>query len=545
MHESKHKYIFVVGGVLSGVGKGITTASLGTIFKSKGFRVTAIKADPYINVDAGTMNPVEHGEVFVTDDGDETDQDMGNYERFLDINLSSTNYMTTGRVYTSVINDERSMKYRGKCVQVVPDIPKEIIRRIKKASEDSDSEITLIEVGGTVGEYENILFLEAARMMKLKDPSGVAFVLVSYLPIPSHLGEMKTKPTQHASRALNSVGINADIIIARGEKKLDKPRREKLAVFCGVEPDHVISAPDVASIYEIPLKIEQQDISNKLLKLLDIPNRKSNLSDWKKFVNRNNNVEKKVNIAVVGKYFGTGDYTLADSYVSVIEAIKHAALFNGARPVLDWVDSEDFEKKPTSLKKLDKYDGIIVPGGFGVRGVEGIIKAIEFARKKKIPYLGLCYGMQLATVEFMRNVVGKTNANTVELDENTSDPVIHINPNQAKNVRENRYGGTMRLGAYDCLLKKDSKAHKIYEKRKISERHRHRYEFNNNYRELIDEAGLKIVGINPESDLVEIVELENHPFFIGTQFHPEFKSRPMVPHPLFREFVAAALKNKK
>ena len=530
---------------MSGVGKGVTTASLGNIFKSKGFKVTAIKADPYINVDAGTMNPVEHGEVFVTDDGDETDQDMGNYERFLDVDLTSTNYMTTGRVYTTVIQDERSMKYKGKCVQVVPDIPKEIIRRIEAAAKKSDSDIALIEIGGTVGEYENILFLEAARMMKLRDPSSVAFVLVSYLPVPSHLGEMKTKPTQHASRALSSAGINADIIIARGEKKLDKPRREKLAVFCGVHHENVVSAPDVKSIYEIPLTLEQQDMGNKLLKVFGWPARKSNMSEWKKFVARNNRVENKVKIAVIGKYFGTGDYTLADSYVSVIEAAKHAALYNGVYPELDWVDSEVFEKDPSKIKKLEKYDGIIVPGGFGTRGVEGIIKAIEFARKRKIPYLGLCYGMQLATVEFVRNVIGRTEANTVEMNPDTKEPVIHINPNQEKNVRENHYGGTMRLGAYDCILEKGSKTRKAYGKRKISERHRHRYEFNNDYRELIEKAGLKVVGVNPESDLVEIVELADHPFFVGTQFHPEFKSRPMTPHPLFREFVAAALKNKK
>jgi len=539
------KYIFIVGGVLSGVGKGVTTSSLGAILKSKGLGVTAIKADPYINVDAGTMNPIEHGEVFVTDDGDETDQDMGNYERFLNVDLSATNYMTTGRVYLSVIKAERAMKYKGKCVQVVPDIPKEIIRRIETAAANSRADITLIEIGGTVGEYENILFLEAARMMKLKDPGSVAFVLVSYLPIPSHLGEMKTKPTQHASRALNSIGINADIIIARGEKSLDKLRREKLAVFCGVGEGQVISAPDVSSIYQIPLILEQQDIGGKLLKILGIPARKSDMSEWKEFFQKYNRRDnKKVKIAVVGKYFGTGDFTLADSYVSVIEALKHAAVFNGVRLTLDWIDSEEFENKTTALKKLEKYDGIIVPGGFGTRGVEGIIKAIEFARKRKVPYLGLCYGMQLACVEFARHVLGKARANTVEMEPDAKEPVIYINPRQAKNVRENRYGGTMRLGAYDCVLKKDSLAQKAYGKRKISERHRHRYEFNNDYAELMEKAGLKIVGTNPESDLVEIVELSDHIFFIGTQFHPEFKSRPMRPHPLFAEFVAAAVKYK-
>ena len=545
MKETGRKFVFVVGGVLSGVGKGVTTASLGIILKYKGFKTTAIKADPYINVDAGTMNPIEHGEVFVTDDGDETDQDIGNYERFLDTNLTATNYMTTGRVYMSVINNERSMKYKGKCVQVVPDIPKEIIRRIEVAAEKNQADITFIEIGGTVGEYENILFLEAARMMKLKNPSDVAFVLVSYLPIPSHLGEMKTKPTQHASRALNSVGINADIIVARGIKVLDKPRREKLAIFCGVNPDHVISAPDVPSIYEIPFKLEQQEIGDKLLRLLNLPTAKTNLGEWKKFVEKNEKVQKNVRIAVVGKYFGTGDFTLADSYISVIEALKHGSLFNNVRPVLDWVDSEEFEHNPNAIKKLEKYDGIIVPGGFGKRGVEGIIKAIEFARKKNVPYLGLCYGMQLATIEFARHVLGKTEANTVEMDAKTKEPVIHISPHQAKNMRENRYGGTMRLGAYDCVLTKGSKVYESYGKNKISERHRHRYEFNNEYRDLIDKAGLKVVGVNPESDLVEIVELENHPFFVGTQFHPEFKSRPLSPHPLFRDFIAAAIKKGK
>src|SRR3989338_1407894 len=337
MEKLKHKYIFVIGGVLSGVGKGITTASLGNIFKSKGFKVTALKIDPYINVDAGTMNPVEHGEVFVTDDGDETDQDMGNYERFLDVDLSSESYMTTGRVYLTVIQNERAMKYKGKCVQVVPHVPEEIIRRIDNAAEKHNAEIVLIEVGGTVGEYENILFLEAARILKLKHPSDVAFILVSYLPIPSHLGEMKTKPTQHAARALNSVGINSDVIIARGEYALDKPRLEKLAVFCGVKPEHCISAPDVPSIYQIPLTLEEQNLGNKLLKILNLKTRPSNLKPWQDFLKRIQSSTREVKIAVVGKYFGTGDYTLADSYHSVIESIKHAAWFNDRKPILDWI----------------------------------------------------------------------------------------------------------------------------------------------------------------------------------------------------------------
>ena len=542
MSKAKNKFIFVVGGVLSGVGKGVTTASLGAIFKAKGMRVTALKIDPYVNIDAGTMNPIEHGEVFVTDDSDETDQDMGNYERFLDVDLDSNSYMTTGRVYLTVIENERAMKYKGRCVQVVPHIPEEVIRRVKTAAKKYQADITLVEVGGTVGEYENILFLEAARMMKLEHPDDVAFVLVSYLPIPSHLGEMKTKPTQHAARALNSAGVNPDVIVARGAHELDKPRLEKLAVFCGVKPDNCISAPDVPSIYEIPLTLERQDLGNKLLKILKCRPRPTDLKPWRNFLDKIISANRELKIAVVGKYFGTGDYTLSDSYHSVIEAIKHAAWFHHCKPVLDWIDSEEFEGDEKSVKKLEAYDGIIVPGGFGTRGIEGIISAIRFARENNKPYLGLCYGMQLATIEFARNVLGKKSAHTVEVAPKTSDPIIHINPIQAKNVKENRYGGTMRLGAFDCALRAGSKARAAYGRETISERHRHRYEFNNDYREMIDRAGLEVVGLNPENDLVEIIELKNHKFFIGTQFHPEFKSRPMNPHPLFREFVASCLK---
>jgi len=542
MKFKKPKFIFVVGGVLSGVGKGITTASIGAIMKAKGFSVTALKADPYINVDAGTMNPTEHGEVFVTDDADETDQDMGNYERFLDTDLTKINYMTTGRVYMSVIEKERSMKYKGRCVEVVPHIPEEIISRIKKAQKNASADITLMEIGGTVGEYQNLLFLEAVREMKLKNPQDIAIVLVSYLPVPSHLGEMKTKPTQHAQKALNSVGLHADIIVARGPKELDEIRKQKLAMLCGVKKENSISAPDVESIYEIPLKLEEQKMGNKLLDALNMKPKKTNLDTWKKLVHTIKTVKKEVTIGVVGKYFGTGDYTLSDSYISVIEAVKHAAWYNKAKPVLTWIDSEEFEGDPKKLKQLKQFDAVIVPGGFGTRGVEGIINAIEYVRENKIPYLGICYGMQLATIEFTRNVLGKKKANTMEMDEKTKEPVIIINPFQAKNVQENRYGGTMRLGAYDCALRKGSISRKAYGKELISERHRHRYEFNNDYAEEMDAAGLEITGINPESGLVEIVELANHPFFVGIQYHPEFKSKPMNPHPLFREFVKAGLK---
>ena len=540
----ERKFIFVVGGVLSGVGKGVTTASIGAIFKDKGFSVTALKADPYINVDAGTMNPTEHGEVFVTDDKDETDQDMGNYERFLDVDLTSLNYMTTGRVYTSVIENERTMKYKGKCVQVVPHIPHEINRRIKAAAEKHDAEITIIEIGGTVGEYENLLFLEAARMLKLEKPDDVAFVLVSYLPVPNHIGEMKTKPTQHASRQLNGVGINADILVARSSQPIDAPRKEKLAVFCGLAKERIIAAPDVSSIYEIPIKMEEQNISSLLLKSLHLEERGSEIPTWVKMNEKINKADKEINIAVIGKYFGSGQYTLSDSYISVIEAIKHASWHQGLKPKLTWIDSGTYEEDKEKINELAKFDGILVPGGFGTRGVEGIISAIKYARENKKPYLGICYGMQLATIEFIRNVVGKDKANTVEMDEYTSEPVININETQLKNVDGNRYGGTMRLGAYDATLKEGSRVRELYGQETISERHRHRYEFNNDYRADLQDNGMNIVGINDETNLVEIIELDDHPYFVASQFHPEFKSRPMRPHPLFNGFISAIKDNK-
>ncbi len=538
----KTKYIFVVGGVMSGVGKGVTTASIGRILKNRGMEVSAIKIDPYINIDAGTMNPIEHGEVFVTDDGDETDQDIGNYERFLDTDINSVNYMTTGRVYQSVIEKERSMYYKGKCVEVVPHIPMEVVSRIETAAKHSKADVMIIEVGGTVGEYQNVLFLEAARMMKLTKPNDVAFVLVSYMPIPGHLGEMKTKPTQFASRTLNASGIQADFIVARGREGLDKPRSEKLALLCGLRhEEEIISAPDVPSIYEIPALFETQRFSNLLAKRLKLRLKDKPSPAWSTFVKNMQTAVKPVRIAVVGKYFGTGNYTLSDSYLSVIEAIKHAAWSNHAKAELTWVDSETYEKDPAALKKLVGFDGIIVPGGFGTRGIEGIISVIRFAREHNIPYLGLCYGMQLATIEFARNVLGLKDAHTVEVNPKTKNQVIHVNPRQAKNIKEGKYGGTMRLGAYDCELRKGSKVHKLYGTQVVSERHRHRYEFNNEYRDAMEKAGLQFVGLNPGSDLAEIIELKDHPYFVGSQFHPEFKSRPLHPHPLFVGLVKAAL----
>ncbi|OGY47216.1 MAG: CTP synthase [Candidatus Buchananbacteria bacterium RIFCSPHIGHO2_02_FULL_38_8] len=539
------KFIFVMGGVMSGVGKGVTAASIGKILQSRGYNATAIKIDPYINVDAGTMNPTEHGEVFVTEDGDETDQDIGNYERFLDINIYRANYLTTGRIYQSVIQRERNLEYGGKCVEVVPHIPQEVIDRIRKAAVKSKADITIIEIGGTVGEYQNILFLEAARLMHYKNPEDVLFILVSYLPIPGTLGEMKTKPTQYAVQQVNAAGIQPDFIVCRSEKPVDAPRRQKISTFCNVPREHVISNPDVESIYEIPLILEQDRFSDKIIRKLGLKPKKRNMDDWRKMMRKFKAAQKRVKIGMVGKYFATGDFILPDSYISVIESVKHAATANGVKAEIDWINSDAYEKNPALVKELKNYGGIIVPGGFGKRGVEGKILAIKYARENKIPYLGLCYGMQLATIEFARNVVKLKGANTTEINEKTKYPVIHIMPDQAEKLAKKQYGNTMRLGAYPCVLDKNSKSFKAYGRRRISERHRHRYEFNNDYRARLTNKGLLLAGLSPDKKLVEIIEIPSHPFFVGTQFHPEFKSRPLKPHPLFREFVSAAKKKSK
>jgi len=553
--KKQPKYIFICGGVMSGVGKGTSVASVGKILQARGFEVTAIKIDPYINVDAGTMNPTEHGEVFVTEDGTECDQDIGNYERFLDTNIYDINYITTGRVYQTVIQKERNLGYGGKCVEVVPHIPEEVIKRIKKAAEITGADFILVEIGGTVGEYQNILFLEAARILKIKEPKNVLFILVSYLPIPPKIGEMKTKPTQQAVRTMNSAGLQPDIIIARAEKPLDEKRKEKISIFCNVDKQDVISAPDIDSIYEIPLNFEKDNLSLKILKKFKIrPKTKEDLQDWRALVKRIYHPRKETKIAIAGKYFKTGNFILTDSYISVIEAIKHAAYNFGARPRITWLDTEEFEKNPTKLKNLKNFDGVIVPGGFGSRGTEGKIKVIKFCRENKIPFLGLCYGMQLAVIEFARNILGFKDAHSTEINPKTNSPVIDLMEQQKKNLKKARYGGTMRLGAYTCEIKKGTKAFRIYKnsafhKNKlrngnitIQERHRHRYEFNNKFKELFEKRGMVFSGINPETNLVEIIEIENHPLFVATQFHPEFKSRPLKPHPLFQEFARRAIK---
>ncbi len=536
------KYIFVAGGVMSGVGKGIATASIGKVLQSKGFSVTAMKIDPYINIDAGTIRPTEHGEVFVTEDGTECDQDIGNYERFLNTNIYDINYITTGRVYLHVIQKERNLEYNGEDVEVVPDIPLEVIRRIKKTAHTTKADFVLIEIGGTVGEYQNILFIEAARMLRIQEPKNVLFFLVSYLPIPNKIGEMKTKPTQHATRSLNSTGIQPDFLLCRSEVPIDERRKEKLSMFCNVEKECVISAPDVDSIYDVPVNFDNEDLAEKILYKFSMKPKQKDLKDWRSLAKKIKTLKKEVKIGIVGKYFNTGDFILSDSYISVIEAIKHAAWSMNLKPNIEWLNSEEYEKNPAKLKSLKKFDGIIVPGGFGSRGIEGKIKAIEFIRKHKIPYLGLCYGMQIACVEYARHLCGLKGANTTEIDKNTAYPVIDIMPEQKKNLEDSNYGATMRLGAYPAVLASGTIAAHAYKAKNISERHRHRWEVNPEYIEMLEAKGMVFSGKSPDGKLMEIVELPKkvHPFFVGTQFHPEFKSRPLAPHPLFKEFIKAA-----
>ncbi|MBI2020797.1 CTP synthase [Candidatus Daviesbacteria bacterium] len=533
---NKMKYIFVSGGVISGIGKGIATASIGLLLKSAGYKISPLKMDPYLNVDAGTMNPIEHGEVFVLDDGVETDQDLGHYERFLNESLTRANIATQGSIYLSVIQRERNLEYDGAFVDITH-ITEEIIRRINEAGKSRNADIVLIEIGGTAGEYQNVLFLEANRLLKLKKHDDVIHVHITYLPVPPSIGEMKSKPAQMSIRDLNAVGIQPDIILARGEKPIDEFRKKKLAISSGLELEDIISAPDVNSIYKVPIGFENQNLSERILGKLKLKRKDKDLKEWREFVSKIDAAKKVVKIGVVGKYFTTGDYTLADSYISVIEAIKHAAWTQGFIPKIVWLDSA---KVLDDVSLLKGFQGIIVPGGFGSRDIEGKILTIKYCRENKIPYFGLCYGMQLACVEYARNVLHLTGAHTTEVDPQTKYPVIHIMPSQQKKMLNREYGGTMRLGAWDCVLKKGTLAHKLYGKDKISERHRHRFEFNNQFLKKFLGGGMVISGTTLDKQLVEIIELKDHPFFIGTQFHPELKSRPLDPHPLYLGFIKAA-----
>ncbi len=536
-------YIFIVGGVMSGVGKGVATASIGALLKARGLRVTAVKIDPYLNVDPGTLNPVEHGEVFVTKDGLETDQDIGNYERFLDEDLARINCMTSGSIFQTIINRERSMGYHGKTVEWVPDIPLEIISRIKSAAENANADVTIIEIGGTVGEYQNLLFLEACRMMRLEAPGDVLVGLVSYLLVPGSIGEMKTKPTQYAVRSMNSAGLQPDLIICRAQFPIDEPRKQKLSVSCNVHANDVFAAPNVNSIYEVPLRFREQGVTDRIVEKLNLKKPRQEVAMWRELNERITAAKKPIKIGVIGKYFSTGDFTLSDAYLSVLEGIKHAAWAIKRKPEIVWLNSEDFEKHPATLaKELKQLDGILIPGGFGTRGIEGKIMAIQYAREHKIPYLGLCYGMQLATVEVARHLLGWKDANTTEIDPKTTHPVIHLMNEQEEKMKDKNYGGSMRLGEYPCELKKGSLAQKLYGADLVMERHRHRYEANPVYRCELETAGLHVTGLSPDGALAEIVEFKDHPFFVATQFHPEYLSRPMRPHPLFLGFLKAAAK---
>ncbi len=536
------RFIFVAGGVMSGIGKGITVASTARILKDYGFRVTAVKIDPYLNVDAGTMNPTEHGEVFVTHDGAETDQDIGNYERFLGEDILAVNYMTAGAVYRSVIEKERALHYAGKCVEVIPHVTDEIEQRLVRAGKHHKADIVLVEIGGTVGESQNTLFLEAARLMRLKMPERTLFMLVSYFPIPNMIGEMKTKPTQHAVRMMNTAGVQPDFIIARSSMVLDDVRKRKVSVFCNVAPQDIISAPDIKSIYEVPVNFEKDNIGRRIFEKFGLKPRKMNSQQWQGLVKTIKTATRPVKIGIVGKYFGTGDFTLSDSYLSVIEAVKHAAAAANYKPEITWLNAEAYEKNPKAVEELAGFDGVIVPGGFGARGVEGKIRAIRYLREHNIPFLGLCYGLQLAVTEFARNACGMDDAHTTEVNPHTPFPVIHTMADQVGKIKEKNMGGTMRLGAFACRLNPQSKSYKLYAKKLVHERHRHRYEVNNEYLKRIVAKGMLVAGINPKRKLAEIIELPDHPFFIGTQFHPEFLSRPLNPHPLFKGFIQAAVK---
>jgi CTP synthase len=535
-------FIFVIGGVISGLGKGITTASIGRLLKSKGFNVTAIKIDPYLNFDAGTLRPTEHGEVWVTEDGGEIDQDLGHYERFLDVKISKSHNITTGQVYSAVIDRERAGKYLGKTVQPIPHITNEIKSRIHSVAKTTKADFVIIEIGGVVGDYENVLFLEAARQMRLEGDS-VLFVHVTYLPVVKTLGEMKTKPTQHSVKALREIGIQPDFIVCRSSEAIDKPRKEKIALFCNVEKENIISNPDVDSVYRVPLVFEEQKLGQKILKKVGMKPKKTDLEDWREFVDSVGK-GKKIVIGIVGKYFDIGDFNLPDSYVSVIEAVKHAAAANGVRADIKWLDSKEFEEDPKNLKALKEVCGIIVPGGFGTSGVEGKIAAIEYARENNIPYLGLCLGLQLAVVEFARNVCGMKDANSTEIDPDTKHPVVDFLPWQKKLVEESKYGATMRLGGQTIKIKKNTLAHKLYGKDKAVERFRHRYEINPEYVKALEKRGFVFSGESGKDEgIMQIGELsqKKHKFFLGTQAHPEFTSRPLKPNPLFDGFIKACM----
>ncbi len=555
MIKKNTKYIFVSGGVLSGLGKGVTAASLGFLLQNRGFKVTNLKCENYLNLDSGNINPVEHGDVFLCQDGLEADLDLGTYERFLDQEVGQVNFITMGQVYSTVIKQAQDLKYGGLTVDAIPYVPEEIIKRIKKTAQNFD--VILVELGGTAGEYQNIVYYEAYRIMKLRYPKDVIHVHVTYFPNPSHLNELKSKPTQLSVRWLNSMSIQPDFIVGRAESSLDDKRKEKVAFYCNLNKTDIISNPDLNTIYQLPVIFAEQNFDYKVLRKLNLTAKKRNLTKWHNLVSKILNPKKlKVSVAIIAKYFKSGSYELKDSYASLIEALDHASWKNDISLTINFIEAEKLEQRDlNSWKKLKNSNGIIVPIGWGARGVEGKIEAIKFARENKVPYLGLCYGMQLATIEFARHVAGLKDANTTEVDSKTINPIIYDIPFNSRYQTIKGNGASMRLGAFDCLLKKNTLAFKIYHqyhafkdrsKNLISERHRHRFEFNNKYRLLLANHGMIFSGTSPDNFFVEMIELNQkiHPFFIATQAHPEYKSRPLKPHPLFVEFLKACLKKE-
>jgi CTP synthase len=533
---SHTKYIFVTGGVVSSLGKGITAASLGRLLKSRGLKISLQKMDPYLNIDPGTMSPYQHGEVFVTDDGGETDLDLGHYERFTDINVTKNCSVSSGKVYWSVINKERKGDYLGGTIQVIPHITNEIKSRIYRVAKESSPDIVITEIGGTVGDIESLPFLEAIRQVKYEVGSeNVLFIHVTLVPYLAKAGELKTKPTQHSVKELRSIGIQPDIIVCRTEKPLSKDLKDKIGLFCNVDGDSVVQNIDADTLYEVPLMLYKEGLDALVIKKLNLKCAQADLKEWIEMVNKEKNPKHEVTIALVGKYV-----ELHDAYKSVAEALGHGGLANDSKVHIKWVHSEDIDAD-NYKELLNDVNGIIIPGGFGNRGIEGKILSARYARENKVPFFGICLGMQIAVIEYARNVLNLAEAHSTEMDEETPFGVIHLMPDQ-EDVDEK--GGTMRLGLYPCKLFEDTKAIHAYGEELIFERHRHRYEFNNEYRDLMKEKGLTISGLSPDERLVEMVEVKDHPWFVGCQFHPELKSRPNKPHPLFREFIKAALEHK-
>ncbi len=533
------KYIFVTGGVVSSLGKGITAASLGRLLKNRGLSVTIQKFDPYINFDPGTMSPYQHGEVFVTDDGAETDLDIGHYERFIDINLTKNSNITTGKIYWSVINKERHGDYLGGTVQVIPHITDEIKDRIKVAAQEEELDVVITEIGGTVGDIEGLPFLEAIRQMKVEvGRNSVMYIHVTLIPYLEKGGELKTKPTQHSVKELRSIGIQPDIIVCRTERPLTRDLKEKIALFCDTDYEAVIENLDVESLYEVPLMLKKEGLDDIVVNKLKLECGPPELAQWESLVQRTREIKElpPVNIALVGKYVA-----LHDAYLSIAEALNHSGIYNGAEVEIKWVSAEELENDPKAAC-LEGVDGILVPGGFGSRGIEGKVNAAKYARENRIPFLGVCLGLHCAVVEFSRNVLGLKGAHSSEIDPKTPYPVIDLLPEQ-KEVTDK--GGTMRLGSYPCVLKEGTAAYEAYGVKNVEERHRHRYELNNNFREALENGGMVFSGISPDQRLVEIIELKDHPWYVATQFHPEFKSRPNNPQPLFRDFIKNAIKFQK